>query len=79
MHHIHHSYLTQHWDKNFAAVTSIFDRLFGTLYIPVKDEYTPWGLGPATQEQYRTFRQNVIGPFRDWNDMVKTPRITRPD
>ena len=75
MHHIHHSYLPQHWDKNFAAVTSIFDRLFGTMYIPVKDEYTPWGLGPETQDQYRTFRQNVTGPFRDWYDMVKTPQL----
>ena len=79
MHHIHHSYLTQHWDKNFAAVTSIFDRLFGTLYIPVKDEHTPWGLGPATQDQYRSFRQNVTGPFRDWYDMVATLRVTRPN
>jgi sterol desaturase/sphingolipid hydroxylase (fatty acid hydroxylase superfamily) len=34
MHHIHHSYLPQHWDRNFAAVTSLWDRLFGTLYIP---------------------------------------------
>ena len=79
MHHIHHSYLTQHWDKNFAAFTSIFDRLFGTLYIPVKDEHTPWGLGPATQDQYRSFRQNVTGPFRDWYDMVATLRVTRPN
>jgi hypothetical protein len=28
MHHIHHSYLPQHWDRNFAAVTSLWDRLF---------------------------------------------------
>jgi sterol desaturase/sphingolipid hydroxylase (fatty acid hydroxylase superfamily) len=70
MHHIHHSYLPQHWDKNFAAVTSIWDRMFGCLYIPEKDEYTPWGLGPETQAQYRSFWQNTIGPFRDWYSMV---------
>ncbi|MEC9144662.1 MAG: sterol desaturase family protein, partial [Pseudomonadota bacterium] len=34
MHHTHHSYLEKHWDTNLAAVTSIWDRLFGTLYIP---------------------------------------------
>ena len=70
MHHVHHSYLPQHWDKNFAAVTSIWDRLFGTLYIPEKDETTPWGLGPETQGHYRTFLQNTLGPFRDWHAMA---------
>jgi len=70
-HHIHHSYLRQHWDKNFAAVTSIWDRLFGTLYIPEKDEYTPWGIGPETQAEYRSFWQNTSGPFRDWYHMLR--------
>ena len=71
MHHIHHSYLQKHWDTNFAAVTSIYDRLFGTLYIPEKDEYTPWGLGPETQSEYRSFWQNTSGPFRDWYRMLR--------
>ena len=70
MHHVHHSYLPQHWDKNLAAVTSIWDRLFGTLYIPEKDETTPWGLGPETQGNYRTFLQNTLGPFSDWHAMA---------
>ena len=70
MHHTHHSYLEKHWDTNFAAVTSIWDRMFGTIYIPAKDEYTPWGLGPKTQGEYRTFWQNAIAPFRDWYKML---------
>ena len=53
-----------------AAVTSIYDRMFGTLYIPEKDEYTPWGIGPETQDEYRTFLQNTTGPFRDWYKML---------
>ena len=71
MHHTHHSYLQKHWDTNFAAVTSIWDRIFGTMYIPVLDEYTPWGLGPKTQAEYRTFWQNTTGPFRDWYKMIR--------
>ncbi|MEC9144541.1 MAG: hypothetical protein VYA13_06760, partial [Pseudomonadota bacterium] len=62
--------LEKHWDTNLAAVTSIWDRLFGTLYIPDKDEYTPWGLGPETQDQYRGFWQNTVGPFKDWVSML---------
>jgi sterol desaturase/sphingolipid hydroxylase (fatty acid hydroxylase superfamily) len=75
MHHVHHSYLDQHRDMNFAAVTSIWDRIFGTLYIPAKDEYTPWGLGPETQAQYRSFWQNTVGPFQDWNTMLKNRNL----
>ena len=71
MHHIHHSYLDKHHDTNLAAVTSLWERLFGSLYIPEKDEYTPWGLGPATQDQYRSLGQNIIGPFRDWAMMLR--------
>ncbi len=72
MHHIHHSYLEKHWDTNFAAVTSIWDRMFNTLYIPEKDEYTPWGIGPETQGEYRSFWQNTAGPFRDWYNMINS-------
>lgn len=70
MHHVHHSYLEKHWDKNFASVTSIWDRLFGCLYIPEKDEYTPWGIPPKKQLENRTYWQNTIGPFRDWYRML---------
>ena len=70
MHHTHHSYLEKHWDTNLGVVTSLWDRLFGTLYIPEKDEYTPWGLGPDTQDQYRSFWQNTAGPFKDWFAML---------
>ena len=51
-------------------MTSIYDRMFGTLYIPEKDEYTPWGFGPDTQGEYRSFMQNTTGPFRDWYKML---------
>ncbi len=71
MHHTHHSYLEKHRDTNLAAVTSLWDRLFGTLYIPEKDEYTPWGLGPESQGNYRSFWQNILAPFRDWNTLIK--------
>ncbi len=74
MHHTHRSYLKKHWDTNLAAVTSIWDRMFGTLYIPEPDEYTPWGLGPDTQAEYRSFRQNLTGPFRDWHRMIRDRR-----
>lgn len=75
MHHTHHSYLRKHWDTNMAAVTSIWDRMFGTLYIPEKDEYTPWGIGPNSQHEYRTLWQNLVGPFKDWYGMIVPKKV----
>jgi sterol desaturase/sphingolipid hydroxylase (fatty acid hydroxylase superfamily) len=77
MHHVHHSYLPQHRDQNMAAVTSLWDRAFGTLYVPVKDEFTPWGLGPGEQDNCRDFRQNLMAPFRDWGRLLGGPRNGR--
>ena len=73
MHHTHHSYLPQHLDTNLAVVTSIWDRWFGTLYIPEPDEFTPWGLGPGQQDECRSFLQNVAAPFRDWQRLLRAP------
>ena len=71
MHHVHHSYLPQHRDTNLAAITSIYDRLFGTLYLPETDEYTPWGLEEAEQAQTRSFWQNTLAPFMDWRNLLR--------
>jgi sterol desaturase/sphingolipid hydroxylase (fatty acid hydroxylase superfamily) len=73
MHHTHHSYLPQHLDTNLAAVTSLWDRMFGTLYIPEPDEPTPWGLAPEEQAECRSFTQNVVAPFRAWRDLLRAP------
>jgi sterol desaturase/sphingolipid hydroxylase (fatty acid hydroxylase superfamily) len=65
MHHAHHSYLPHHWDTNLGLVTSVWDRLCGTLYIGPVDEETPWGLPAEEQARYRTLAQNLFGPFRE--------------
>lgn len=63
MHHTHHSTLRHHWDSNLGLATSIWDRMFGTLYIAERFEATPWGLPPQDQAQYSSLRQNLSSPF----------------
>ncbi|MEE8077951.1 MAG: sterol desaturase family protein [Pseudomonadales bacterium] len=65
MHHTHHSYLEKHWDTNLGLVTSIWDRLFGTLYIAGRYEETPWGLASGDQAKYTTLADNLITPLRE--------------
>ena len=63
MHHVHHSRLPHHWGKNLGLVTSVWDRLCGTLYIGDPYEPTPWGLTESEQGRYRSFSDNVRQPL----------------
>jgi sterol desaturase/sphingolipid hydroxylase (fatty acid hydroxylase superfamily) len=47
MHHVHHSAERRHWDKNMGFGLSVWDRLFGTLYVPERDESFRMGLPPS--------------------------------
>ena len=65
MHHTHHSYLEKHWDSNLGLVTSIWDRMMGTIYIAEKYEETPWGLAEKDQLEYTTLKDNLLTPVKE--------------
>lgn len=44
-HQVHHSTNPRHFDKNLGYCLSIFDWMFGTLYVPKKGETFNFGLG----------------------------------
>ena len=71
MHHTHHSYLRKHWDSNLGLVTSIWDRMHGTLYIADKYEETPWGLPSEDQAKYTTLKDNLVTPFKEINSIFQ--------
>lgn len=80
MHHTHHSYLEKHWDTNLGLVTSIWDRMFGTLYIADRFEETPWGLSPKDQREYTTLSDNLMTPFREIIRIVRgRPKVHPPE
>ncbi|MCD9624719.1 sterol desaturase family protein [Rhabdothermincola salaria] len=71
-HRIHHSTQEPHWDKNFGAICSIWDRLFRTQYHPA-DEYP--GVGIDDQDfplehstrpaaVLATYGRQLVYPFR---------------
>ena len=63
MHQIHHSYLKEHWDRNFGNKLSIWDGLFGTAVYPAPGEATPWGLGKPEEEDYNSLSGAFAGPI----------------
>jgi sterol desaturase/sphingolipid hydroxylase (fatty acid hydroxylase superfamily) len=44
-HQVHHSTNPEHFDKNLGYCLSVFDWIFGTLYVPKKGEKFSFGLG----------------------------------
>lgn len=68
MHQIHHSDNPKHYDTNMGGSLSIWDRLFGTLYVARdRAEITGFGIGPETQDfrslatlYFRPIEQSVV-------------------
>lgn len=62
MHQVHHSQETRHWDRNMGFVFAIWDRLFGTLYVPAADEKFRLGL-PPEEGRVDTLYEAYLEPF----------------
>lgn len=61
-HRIHHSLDEKHFDRNFGACTTLWDRLFGTAWFPARDEWPAVGLDGI--DQPRTVREWIDLPAR---------------
>ncbi|WP_343518783.1 sterol desaturase family protein [Sphingomonas sp.] len=61
-HRIHHSLEPRHFDRNFGAITPLWDRLFGTACFPARGEWPATGI--AGIDQPRTLREWIDLPWR---------------
>ena len=68
-HRIHHSLEERHFDKNFGAFTTLWDRLFGTAYFPQADEWPAVGLAEVDAPQ----------DLREWLDLPARYRASTVD
>ena len=68
MHQIHHSYAPQHLGKNLGSMFSIWDLMFGTLYVPEKKEVLQFGESAEARQEAKTlwgeFKTPVIKACR---------------
>jgi sterol desaturase/sphingolipid hydroxylase (fatty acid hydroxylase superfamily) len=77
-HQIHHSVHARHHDRNFGSVLAIFDRLFGTLYVPAakreKLRFGVDGIGYAPHSP----QGSVLYPFIDAARRLVPPARSEP-
>lgn len=66
LHQVHHSIDPKHYNRNYGDVLALWDWLFGTLYIPTKDEVIRFGLGDAkgapAPQRHPTLRAALVEP-----------------
>lgn len=65
MHQVHHSVEKRHLDKNMGFIFSIWDWMFGTLYIPARDETFAIGLDSGEAPQFHHVGALYLLPFRN--------------
>jgi sterol desaturase/sphingolipid hydroxylase (fatty acid hydroxylase superfamily) len=63
-HQLHHSVAEKHWDKNFGLGLVIWDRMFGTLVIPERDEDFTFGLTGNEGDEYQSLLKLHVVPLR---------------
>lgn len=65
-HQIHHSDAAQHCNRNFGINLSLWDWMFGTLYVTTsKPEALRFGTGDQDHERYLTVFSLIVTPFID--------------
>ena len=63
-HQLHHSADPRHYDKNFGLLLSIWDRIFGTAYVPDPNEDMKFGLLDRDKEDYQSLFGLYLLPLR---------------
>ena len=69
-HQVHHSTDPKHFDKNFGLGFSFWDRFFGTLYVPGKDEDFKYGLIESDVRDYQSLFGLYILPLKKMGSVI---------
>jgi sterol desaturase/sphingolipid hydroxylase (fatty acid hydroxylase superfamily) len=70
-HQIHHSVEKKHWDKNIGYIFSVWDWLFGTLYIAKSGDTYQYGLSKTQDDTYKSLYNIYVEPFKNLFKMFK--------
>jgi len=64
-HHIHHSTAKKHIDKNFGVALSVWDWMFGSLFLSKAEEKLCFGLNGEQSREHHSLKGLYIGPIHE--------------
>lgn len=70
-HHFHHSRQFEHYNKNFSEYFTVWDRVFGTCYIPADDEMVETGV--LGMKQARNLWEYISGSLESTGEDEQPP------
>ena len=82
-HQIHHSLKHEHHNKNFGEIFAFWDWMFGTLFIPDKEEVIEYGIarpdgsGQRIKQPHNNFKEALILPFKESARALKRSKSKR--
>jgi sterol desaturase/sphingolipid hydroxylase (fatty acid hydroxylase superfamily) len=77
-HHLHHSYVERHWDRNFGLLFACWDKMAGTFVRSEAPDQIRLGLPAAYDGHYNKLSQLYLTPFLNVLRMTATWARGRP-
>jgi sterol desaturase/sphingolipid hydroxylase (fatty acid hydroxylase superfamily) len=72
-HQLHHSIEREHWDRNMGFIFAFWDRMFGTLVVPARDQKVVFGVNGVEEQDYDSVWKLYSVPFiKAWGLIRKT-------
>ena len=78
-HQIHHSNKQEHFDRNMGAKLAIWDWMFGTLVRSEAVSKIEFGLGKHEDSNYETLWSNLLRPFSNLWQSIRSSTIADKD
>lgn len=71
IHHIHHSVDPKHRNKNYGYFLSLWDQMFGTIYVPKEKENLVYGIEKGVKNPHDTLFKFYFLPFKESALVIK--------
>lgn len=69
-HQLHHSADPRHYDKNFGLLLSVWDRMFGTAFVPDPNEEMKFGLLDRDKDDYQSLFGLYLLPLKKMGEHI---------
>jgi sterol desaturase/sphingolipid hydroxylase (fatty acid hydroxylase superfamily) len=75
-HQLHHSVERAHWDRNMGFIFAFWDKIFGTLVVPERDQKITFGVNGVEEQDYDSVWKLYSVPFIKGWGLLRGKRVS---